>query len=137
MEYKGESIQVTHEVPERFYGTYEFPVERAPYPEWAERWVLNPDGTGVNSDYACSDCEDPEDHFEWGLVVEEDQLLVGEYNVSDADASGETTRERFRGHKIIFKYTDPDNDGFGHNVLYNDDGRLSLIGPYSEPAYRK
>lgn len=137
LEFGDASIRVTHAVPARFFGTYEYPVSRAPLPEYATRFILEPDGTGRQTDYACSDCEDPVEHFEWGLVVDRARLLVGHYIVSDADASGNVTRRRYRGHKIIFRYTDGDRAGFGHNVLYDDDGRLSLIGPHDQPVHRR
>lgn len=37
---------------------------------------------------------------------------------------------------IRFRYSDRDGQGYGHDVLYNGNGRPGLIGPHDQSAYR-
>ena len=126
-EHKDNMVQVTHIVPERVYGEYDLPPEQINFPEWARRFVLNPDGTGYLEKYG--ENKAPE-HFEWGLVTEPDRLMVGEYTYTDNSGN----RNTHRSYVLVIKW---DSGSFASGYIHNRDGRLALNGPYDAPMYHQ
>jgi len=126
-ERKGKEVKVSHAVPERFFGTYDLPPERINFPKWARKFVLRSDGTGYFEKYGENGPRKP---FEWGLVVEKDHLLVGEYSYYE----NSTDRVRYRAHVLILKWSD---GRYGANYVYNVDGRLAMVGPYDSPMFKR
>lgn len=130
--FKDKTIEVTHNVPERFYGNYDLPPERLPpagdiinYKKYARSMVLRPNGSGYMHNYGMHKDKVP---FEWGFVVEHDYIMVGRYKDPDVDLD--------RVHPIIFRY-----DGgsrYGNAYFYAENGKVAFLPlPYHWPMFKE
>lgn len=135
-EFKGASIQVSSDVPERFTGLFDLPPERPHggadfinYEKYARRAELRPDGTGYWQNYGM---DGSKIGFEWGIVVENDHLMVGQYTYK----KGYDDVTLPRVHTLIFKYEG--GKGYGHRYFYETDGRVAILPiPYHWPMFKQ
>jgi hypothetical protein len=125
----GDTIQVTHKVPDTFYGTYDLKASQINFPEWARRWVFRPDGTGEIHKYGSNE---PVMKYNWGLLVFENKIARKKY-YRYATAPISADNPEYPSVEVFMMYEDG-SISFSHFYLYND--KLVLIGPYSSRVYK-
>ncbi len=126
-EFKGSRIDVSSDVPERFFGTYDSPESRLrprynPESNWrqfARKIRLNSDGTGYIHLYGRNQ---PKKKFEWGFVTENGRLMVGRYSYKDM--------KNFKVHTMIYKYP---SGNYGYRYVYEHEGQVAIM-PFGVPV---
>lgn len=138
-EFKGKKVQVSHEVPERFIGTFDLKPEALPdmrdqgnlnYKKFARRAVLREDGTGYWHNYGMTSRKF---NFEWGVVVEDGKLNLSKYSYRTNDG-GRVTHDKV--HTLIFHYDD--GSKYGYRYFFNSDDRAAIMPlPYHWPMHKQ